>query len=201
MDTATRESRRRTILREQESRIVDAAAAEFRRAGVKQADIERIARDAGVSRATVYRRFANRDELLAEVIARVRRRLLGKVADRVEGLDAKSVVVEAFTLAMIDIRHDALLQQIRWDSPKTVDALFGLSSPQVQDMIDEFGERIAVTLRSAGAAMPDAELRQAAEVLVRLAISLMSARSTTLDTDKESAVRAFAGTFLAPMIW
>ncbi|RUP36981.1 MAG: TetR/AcrR family transcriptional regulator [Gordonia sp. (in: high G+C Gram-positive bacteria)] len=83
VDTATRESRRRTILREQESRIVDAAAAEFRRAGVKQADIERIARDAGVSRATVYRRFANRDELLAEVIARVRRRLLGKVADRV----------------------------------------------------------------------------------------------------------------------
>ena len=201
MDTATRESRRRTILREQESRIVDAAAAEFRRAGVKQADIERIARDAGVSRATVYRRFANRDELLAEVIARVRRRLLGKVADRVEGLDAKSVVVEAFTLAMIDIRHDALLQQILGDSPETVDALFGLSSPQALDMIDEFGERIAVTLRSAGAAMPDAELRQAAEVLVRLAISLMSARSTTLDTDKESAVRAFAGTFLAPMIW
>ncbi|RUP36982.1 MAG: hypothetical protein EKK60_13795 [Gordonia sp. (in: high G+C Gram-positive bacteria)] len=111
------------------------------------------------------------------------------------------MVVEAFTLAMIDIRHDALLQQILGDSPETVDALFGLSSPQVQDMIDEFGERIAVTLRSAGAAMPDAELRQAAEVLVRLAISLMSARSTTLDTDKESAVRAFAGTFLAPMIW
>ena len=49
--------------------------------------------------------------------------------------------------------------------------------------------------------MPDDELRQASEILVRLAISLMSARATALDTNDEAAVRAFAQTFLAPMVW
>ena len=66
----------------------------------------------------------------------------------------------------------------------------------VDDALRALGERPFLAL-----ATGRPELRQAAEVLVRLAISLMSARSTTLDTDKESAVRAFAGTFLAPMIW
>ena len=68
-------------------------------------------------------------------------------------------------------------------------------------MIGEFVRRIAITLRSSGAGMPDDELRQASEILVRLAISLMSARATALDTNDEAAVRAFAQTFLAPMVW
>jgi AcrR family transcriptional regulator len=201
MSTATGQSRRQSALREQESRIIEAASAEFRRSGIKNADIERIARDAGVSRATVYRRFANREELLAEVVARLRLRLLQEVADRVAGLDTKAVVIEAFTLAMIDFRHDELLHRILGYSPDAVDALIGIASPQVEDMIGEFVRRIAITLRSSGAGMPDDELRQASEILVRLAISLMSARATALDTNDEAAVRAFAQTFLAPMVW
>jgi AcrR family transcriptional regulator len=51
-------------------RILDAAVAEFERHGFRRVALDDVARRAGVSRTTIYRRFANRDELVAAVVER-----------------------------------------------------------------------------------------------------------------------------------
>ena len=50
--------------------ILDAALVEFERHGVRRVALDDVARRAGVSRTTIYRRFANRANLMAAVIER-----------------------------------------------------------------------------------------------------------------------------------
>ncbi|MUM33080.1 helix-turn-helix domain-containing protein, partial [Mycolicibacterium sp. CBMA 361] len=44
--------------------ILDAALLEFEQHGFRRVALDDVARRAGVSRTTIYRRFANRDELV-----------------------------------------------------------------------------------------------------------------------------------------
>ncbi|GAA3947894.1 TetR/AcrR family transcriptional regulator [Gordonia caeni] len=193
--------RRAKTQREQETRIIDAAADEFRRSGVRHASIERIAENAGVSRSTLYRRFPSKEDLLSSVIVDMRRTLVREVGEKLAGLDPRATVVEGFALAMTIFREDELLTRIFGESPETVDLLTGVGPPQLAEMVNEFSRGIAATLRAAGASMPDRQLRLAAEVQVRMFVSLTSAPSDTLDIADEAELREFAATLLAPMVW
>src|SRR5258708_20683008 len=48
--------------------ILDAAVVEFQQHGFRRVALDDVARRAGVSRTTIYRRFVGRDELVAAVI-------------------------------------------------------------------------------------------------------------------------------------
>ena len=50
--------------------ILDAAVVEFEQHGFRRVALDDVARRAGVSRTTIYRRFANRDDLVAAVVER-----------------------------------------------------------------------------------------------------------------------------------
>lgn len=79
--------------------------------------------------------------------------------------------------------------------------LLGFQSPQIENLIDEFSRGVVLALRNAGASMPDDDLRLAAETHFRLAASFASTASRVIDIDDDDAVRAYAATFLAPLIW
>lgn len=51
-------------------RILDAAQLAFTQTGVAAATLDQIARDAGISRATLYLHFANKDAILVDLLAR-----------------------------------------------------------------------------------------------------------------------------------
>lgn len=55
--------------------ILDAALTEFDQHGIRRVALDDVARRAGVSRTTIYRRFANRDDLVAAVMDRENARL------------------------------------------------------------------------------------------------------------------------------
>jgi len=63
---------------EVDRRIVDAALTCYRKFGVRKSTLEDIAREAGVSRATIYRYFPNKDVLLRVVISQEIARILGR---------------------------------------------------------------------------------------------------------------------------
>ncbi len=199
--TAQPSSGRHDRQEQQEARIATAAAAEFRRSGVRHANIARIATEAGVSRSTLYRRFPTKDDLIAEVVIRFRRQCLREVDARIRGLDPRAATVEAFCLAMTTFRHDTLIPRLFGDDSEAIDPLVGFSGPELEQMIDEFARATTRFLRAADACMPEEQLRQAAEIQVRLTASLMAAPSRALDRDDEAALRTFAADFLAPMIW
>ena len=98
--------------------ILDAAVIEFERHGFRRVALDDVARRAGVSRTTIYRRFANRDELVAAVIERENIALFADIADEVKHAGPQSnYYVEAFTLSILKFRRHRVLYRILTDEP------------------------------------------------------------------------------------
>ncbi|MCT7658518.1 TetR/AcrR family transcriptional regulator [Mycobacterium deserti] len=101
--------------------ILDAAVIEFERHGFRKVALEDVARRAGVSRTTIYRRFASRDELVAAVIERENISLFADIADEVKRAGPQSnYYVEAFTLSILKFRRHRVLDRMMTDEPALV---------------------------------------------------------------------------------
>ena len=98
--------------------ILDAALIEFDRHGIRRVALEDVARRAGVSRTTIYRRFANRDDLVAAVMDRENARLFADIADELKDARPQSnYYVEAFTSAILRTRRHRVLNRMITDEP------------------------------------------------------------------------------------
>ena len=64
--------------------ILDAAVLEFERLGFRRAALDDVARRAKVSRTTIYRKFAGRDELVTAVIDRENAALFADIAEELK---------------------------------------------------------------------------------------------------------------------
>ena len=101
--------------------ILDAALVEFERHGLRRVALDDVARRAGVSRTTIYRRFANRDELVAAVIERENAALFSDIAHELKEAGPQSnYYVEAFTLSILRFRRHHVLNQLIGDEPVLV---------------------------------------------------------------------------------
>lgn len=98
--------------------ILDAALVEFDRHGIRRVALDDVARRAGVSRTTIYRRFANRDDLVGAVMDRENARLLADIAEELKSARPQSnYYVEAFTSAMLRSRGHRVLNRMIVDEP------------------------------------------------------------------------------------
>jgi len=82
---------------ETRDRVFTAALAEFRRAGVARAEIERIVRAAGVARGTFYLHFPTKDHVLMELL----RRRQEVLAQRLRA--GKATAVRPFLRRLVDL--------------------------------------------------------------------------------------------------
>ncbi|MGA9376553.1 MAG: helix-turn-helix domain-containing protein, partial [Mycobacterium sp.] len=98
--------------------ILDAALIELERHGFRKVALDDVARRAGVSRTTIYRRFANRDELVGAVIERENMALFADIAAELKQATPQSNhYVEAFTLSIMRFRRHRVLNQMIVDDP------------------------------------------------------------------------------------
>ena len=98
--------------------ILDAALVEFDRHGIRRVALDDVARRAGVSRTTIYRRFANREDLVAAVMDRENARLFTGIAEELKSARPQSnYYVEAFTSAIIRSREHRVLHRMIADEP------------------------------------------------------------------------------------
>src|ERR1700760_5119911 len=87
--------------------ILDAAVVEFEQHGFRRVALDDVARRARVSRTTIYRRFAGRDELVAAVIDRENAVLFANIADELKSRRPQSnYYIEAFTLSIVGLRGE-----------------------------------------------------------------------------------------------
>ncbi|BBY73746.1 TetR/AcrR family transcriptional regulator [Mycolicibacterium parafortuitum] len=106
--------------------ILDAAVVEFGRHGFRRVALEDVARRAGVSRTTIYRRFANKDELVGAVIERENVTLFADIAAELKKAAPQSnIYVEAFTLSILKFRRHRVLYQMITEEPGLVLELAG----------------------------------------------------------------------------
>ena len=121
--------------------ILDAAVAEFERHGFRRVALDDVARRARVSRTTIYRRFAGRDELVAAVIDRENAVLFADIADELKSRRPQSnYYVEAFTLSIMRFRQHRVLTRMLADEP-------GLMIELANQHWDAAVERMAAALR------------------------------------------------------
>jgi AcrR family transcriptional regulator len=101
--------------------ILDAAVVEFERHGFRRAALDDVARRARVSRTTIYRRFSNKDELVAAVIERENVTLFADIAAELKQAGPQSnYYVETFTLSILKFRRHRVMDRMITDDPALV---------------------------------------------------------------------------------
>jgi AcrR family transcriptional regulator len=178
--------------------ILDAAAVEFERHGFRRVALDDVARRAGISRTTIYRRFANKDELIAAVIDRENAVLFAEIAAELNNAGPQSnFYVEAFTSSIMRFRRHRVLDRMMTDEP-------GLMIELVQQHWSAAMERMAAALRiifPAGYAerIGDDAVNELAETVMRYAaMALLLPSPQPLVTADD--VRAFATTHFLPSL-
>lgn len=169
--------------------ILDAAVVEFEQHGFRRVAIDDVARRAGVSRTTIYRRFANKDELVSALIERENVRLFAGIAAELKDAGPQSnYYVEAFTLSMLKFRRHRVLDRMITDEPGLVIELAGRHYAAA---IERMAEALRVIFPTGFAELADTILQYAAMVLL-----LPSAQPLETADD----IRAFAGQHFLPSL-
>src|SRR3954452_22906292 len=153
--------------------ILDAAVVEFERHGFRRVALDEVARRARVSRTTIYRRFANKDELIAAVVERENVSLFADIAAELKQAGPQSnYYVEAFTLSILRFRRHRVLNRMMTDEPALVLELPGrhydAAIDRIADALREiFSERFAERIgEPAVIELADTVLRYAAMALL-----------------------------------
>ena len=178
--------------------ILDAAVVEFERHGFRRAALDDVARRAGVSRMTIYRRFAGRDELVTAVIDRENAMLFADIANELKNAGPQSnYFVEAFTSAIMRLRHHRVLNRMITEEPELTLALSRLHYPAV---VARMADALRVIFPAGFAAqVGDETVTELADTILRYAAMLLllpSARPLSTPDD----VRAFATTHFLPSL-
>lgn len=185
-------------LDEYAERILEAADAQFREFGLRRTSLDRVAKAAGVSRITLFRRFANRDALIGAVVFRAGQRFVSEFDAAVpkegplEDRFAQGVVTAARMVSA-----DPLLGRLMQTDPE--DVLPHLSTHAEGFIALGRGYLVSVlaSARADGLRI-SGDIEWLAEVFVRLVHSMMLARSDLLGDEERLA--AFARTNLLPML-
>jgi len=181
------------------TRVLDGAYEQFCRMGIRRSTMEDVARRAGVSRITVYRRFATKDALVEQVVRREFRRYFGQfLLDIQAATTAADRVVLGFVSALRAIRHNPLIGGLMAVEPDVlVPALIrGRTLAAVQRFV-------AGQLRReqhAGTVSAEVDVELVAELMARVCSSFLLTPSQVVDLDDDDQVANVARRFLVPML-
>lgn len=180
------------------SRLIDAAEECFRRLGIAKATVEDIAREAKVSRATVYRYFDGRDDLVLGVLLRDTDRHLGRIRPKIEQLKSLAdVVVEFVVLTEQATRRDPSLSLLfTVDEARFAGGIIAGASLVLFERITEFFRPFLA--RWSDQAAPGVDVAGASEWILRTLLSLLTVRGPHLRTI--DGQRRYLRTYLVPAI-
>ncbi|MDT5104557.1 MAG: hypothetical protein QOI25_2070 [Mycobacterium sp.] len=179
--------------------ILDAALRVLVDFGVKRATVELVAKYAGVSHMTVYRRWPAKNELLLTAVMTEFRRLFTDVYEEARQLDSfDDKVVCGFTGILWRIRSHPLMARELATEPEVVLPFLTTAAGPAMDMAIAFGaENMRRAAKTDGLTMTDPVAL--AEVLVRLAHSLLLAPLPKPTMQSKADVADYARRFILPL--
>ena len=184
-------------------RLIDAAEACIDRFGLGKTTVEDIASEAKVSRATIYRYFDNRDELILAVVLRS----LSRSDDG--GLDrhfAGVTTPEGFASGMVDamvqlldrLRHDPKLEVLlNRDTGGVSASISGASEALFSIVLDDWWPSMTLA-RQDGLLRADLDVDELSEWVLRCVLSLLTVEGPRHHTAQDE--RRLLATFLAPAL-
>lgn len=178
--------------------ILDAAVVEFERHGFRRVALEDVARRAGVSRTTIYRRFANKDQLVGAVIERENLTLFADIATELKQAGPQAnYYVEAFTLSILKFRGHRVLHRMITEEPGLV---LELASLYYRAAIERMAEALRVIFPPGFAERIGADaVDELADTILRYAtMVLLLPSAQPLETADD--IRAFARHHFLPSL-
>lgn len=180
-------------------RILRAAEECFARYGFQKTSMEDIAREAGLSRRSVYRHFPDKSALFNQVATGRTRVFLDEIVRRtaeLEGLSAQIEEVARLTnsfihtdpisAALLRVDPDSLARMVSTEAR----GLLGMAMEAIIPLIE--------TARDNGEVRTDLAVERAAEWIARMVFSLAATPSVTFDIDDPVQTAAFIREFLLP---
>lgn len=186
---------------ETSARILDAAYELFCRIGIQRSTMEDVARRAGVSRITVYRRFATKGALVDQLVRREIHRYFDQFRIDVEHAEtAADRVVLGFVSSLRAFRRNPLIGGlVAADQNALVPSRVGPDGRTLAT-VREF---VAGQLRreqDAGNVPSEVDADVVAELMVRVCTSFLVIPSEIIDLDDDEQLGHLARQFLVPML-
>lgn len=192
-----------TDTRAARTRLIDAAESCIDQFGLSKTTLEDVARRAEVSRATVYRYFANRDELMLEVLLRdlerSRERELDEFFHDADDPAAFGVaLVDAAAYLLSAIRSSPKLQLLlQREGPGFTSTISGASERLFRQWIQDVAPYLAHA-QEAGLLRRDLDPAETAEWILRIILSLLTIEGPRHHTPEEE--RRLMTTFVIPAL-
>ena len=180
-------------------RVAAAALAQFAEFGIRRSTIDDVARRAGVSRVTVFRRFENKRRLVEVVVAREIRRGVAALARswRTESLGAapaaRALVHGHLRQRPLIVRPPAAQRARGSPAPLTVDG-----APALALYRSLIAELLRAEIKAGRAATTDPD--RVAEAIARLALSLVLTRDGAISLDDPDSMGALVKHVLLPIL-
>jgi AcrR family transcriptional regulator len=143
-------SQRHTVV-DEDGRLLDAARECVLAVGVRRTTVTDVARRAGVSRMTLYRRFPDLEAILAALMTREFGRLVDQAAEQADGATARERVVATVVHGSRALAHDPLFMRLLDVDPE-------LLLPYITRRLGGV-QRIAVAAGVAALAVDDGSVR------------------------------------------
>lgn len=185
---------------ESKQEILDCARDLYIEYGLRRTTMEDVAKRAGIGRATLYRRFSDKEQLFQAVIMRDAQRDLVRIQSAISRqktfLDG---LIEAFVLAVGLLHNNPLLSRLLTTEPDNVLPFLTIDFDSVMSYTRTFIAGQIERGQKAG------HIRQLpadvmAEMILRLVHSLTLTRNGAINAGDEASVRSFAQQFLRPLL-
>jgi len=156
--------------------------------------VEDVARRAGVTRMTVYRRFGDRQRLIEATLARESARLLAAVAaaDDPSAEPVARIVRTVTTSLTIARRHPLVAHWLATNPGELLDAVLANDAA----VLRAGAAYVATTIRAAQGPDPD----RTGDLLVRLFAALVLMPPPSIDLDDARDLEALARDLIAPIL-
>ncbi|WP_227983319.1 TetR/AcrR family transcriptional regulator [Nocardia spumae] len=180
--------------------LLESALSAFLDFGIKRTSMGEIARRAGISPATLYRRFESKNDLVEAVSVREAQRFVTDIEQRVGSIaDNEDQLVEIFVVFITSLAHNELLRRLLRTEPELILPRLTTEAGPILEV-----GRVYLADKLRGLPQADADpgfdADLIAEIMARLAQSLALTPDGLIPLSDEQAARAFARRTLLPMV-
>jgi AcrR family transcriptional regulator len=188
--------------------ILEAALDQFALTGIRRTSTDDVARRAGVNRATLYRRFGSREQLLAAAYLHEAGRVLDQLTARVPDVpeapggdfDPAENVVTMFTEAVALMRGHPLLQRmLEVDQDQLARSMTAGATDVLGFAADTLAHRIRELHRWRGTE-PPSDPTDLGHTVARLIHSLVLTPGGGPDLSSPKSARRYAATVVVPLV-
>ncbi|GAB0103231.1 TetR/AcrR family transcriptional regulator [Nocardia sp. JMUB6875] len=185
-----------------QAKVLDAALMAFLDFGIKRTSMVEVARRGGLSLATLYRRFAGKNDLIQAVGLRQARQLVDEIDAAVQGpierdASAEEQIIALFVAFIEGLRGNQLLGRLLKTEPEIVLPYLTVQGAPVIELGRDYLAEFIARLQAEGK-VPQYDPLPLAEMIARAALSLALTPQTVIPLDDPVALRRFARDHVVP---